>query len=374
MTFFPSAESKGGWRVLTDPSQVRSMGEMNPDKLTLAWECNLQSKAEPSPPDQQQWDIPRATSSSVIVIRHGYIVGEWYQNADENTLWDIYSCTKSFTGTAYGLLFQDSNEGKLPGGKHIDLNSSAYSYIPEGYPLSDPRKEQIKIHHLLTMASGIKGEESSIFDFHLVQARKRCGFFELALGHCDTEDGRSVSKLAGTPGTKFDYSDPAFAHLSLILFNVVEIELEDYLKERVLNQLGIENIEWESIGGGNGNISPHTSPFHGIHITARDLARFGYLALKKGFWKDRQIVPRWWMEKATKTSQGLNKSYGYTWWVNTHGNEWKGTPRDTFAAMGYKSNKCYVIPSLDLVIVRVGDGPWPWNDNIFLKKSISSTL
>jgi len=87
-----------------------------------------------------------------------------------------------------------------------------------------------------------------------------------------------------------------------------------------------------------------------------------------------EIVSGKWREKATQTSQPLNKDYGYTWWVNTQGTLWQGVPKDAFAAMGFNSNKCYVIPSLDLVVVRVGDGPWPWDDSGFLRRVIASAL
>jgi len=87
-----------------------------------------------------------------------------------------------------------------------------------------------------------------------------------------------------------------------------------------------------------------------------------------------EIVSGKWMEKATQTSQPLNKDYGYTWWVNTQGTLWQGVPKDAFAAMGFNSNKCYVIPSLDLVVVRVGDGPWPWDDSDFLRRVIALAL
>ena len=68
------------------------------------------------------------------------------------------------------------------------------------------------------------------------------------------------------------------------------------------------------------------------------------------------------MELATQTSQDLNPAYGYTWWVNTKGARWPSLPRDTFALEGYRANRCYIIPSLDLVVARVGSGPATWDE------------
>jgi len=369
--YYPPPESKGGWRVLADADSVRLMGEIDQGRLVSAWEYSLHSQSEPTEFYPAEYHVPRANSSSVLVIRHGYIVGEWYQNADKNTVWNVYSCTKSFTGTAYGILLQNSTEGKLR--KRVTLDSPAYKYIPEGHPVTDARKRKIKIRHLLTMTSCIKGENSGVFGIHFRSPPRGCGPFEFALGRCPTVGGKWVSKLTGDPGTRFGYSDPAFEHLSLIFYDVMRREIDGYLKEKVLDPIGVENFVWDRIGG-DGNIGPHTLSSTGIHITARDLARFGYLALNKGLWTGRQLVPSKWMKMATEASQPLNKNYGYTWWVNTAGTCWEDVPRDTFAAMGFAANKCYVIPSLDLVVVRIGDGPWPWNDTAFLRKVMSSVL
>ena len=85
-------------------------------------------------------------------------------------------------------------------------------------------------------------------------------------------------------------------------------------------------------------------------------------------------MPRQWIETATRSSQLLNQNYGHTWWVNTVGTMWDGSPRDAFDAMGFGGNKCYVIPSRDLVVVRIADGPMPWNDTPFLRKIVEAML
>jgi CubicO group peptidase (beta-lactamase class C family) len=70
-------------------------------------------------------------------------------------------------------------------------------------------------------------------------------------------------------------------------------------------------------------------------------------------------VPKWWIDLATASSQRIriNPSYGYTFWVNTDGMLWSGVPKDAFAFMGYESNRCYVVPSLELVVVSLGFTP-----------------
>ncbi len=300
-------------------------------------------------------------SWSIVIIRHGHLVREFYTfNVLIPTRFDIWSGTKSFTGTAWGLLLDESRRGALPKGQTVDLDSPAYAFLPEGHPLSDARKERILIRHLLTMTSGIPGEEEGLAGMPTATGD---GPFEYALGRCPNRFGQWAGQLSGEPGTRWNYSDPAFSHLSLLFANIMGREMADTLQERIFAPIGIENLSWD-VQGGSGSIGPHTNAHTGIHVSARELARFGYLMLHKGMWQDEQLVPAWWLDLSTRTSQTLNPSYGYTWWVNTQGAEWPALPRDAFALMGYRSNKCYIIPSLDLVVARVGSGPSTWNEGL----------
>jgi hypothetical protein len=74
------------------------------------------------------------------------------------TTFDVWSATKSATGIAVGMLLDDSRNHRVPGNVTIDLDSPVYEFIPEGRPLTDPRKEKIQLKHLLSMTSGIPGE------------------------------------------------------------------------------------------------------------------------------------------------------------------------------------------------------------------------
>jgi CubicO group peptidase (beta-lactamase class C family) len=275
------------------------------------------------------------------------------------TRFDVWSCTKSFTGVTWGLLLDDSRQGLLPGGKHIDLDTPAYPTIPLGYPLSDNRKERITCRHLLSMTSGIPGEDAGVIG---IPTATGVGPFEHSLGFNQNRFGRQAGVLTSEPGTVWDYSDPAIAHLALAFAQITGKDFDPVFQERVCIPIGIENMSWD-IQGGSGFIGPHTNAHTGVHISAREFARLGYLMLHKGIWEDKQVLPRWWVELSTQSSQKLNPRYGYTWWVNPGGLNWPGLPTDMFAASGYRSNRCYVVPSLDLVVVRVGSGPATWNEN-----------
>jgi CubicO group peptidase (beta-lactamase class C family) len=341
--YFPPPESKGGWRTLSSEKEIKSIAGIDMDHLSTARAWN------------EQYHVP----SAVVVIRRGYLIAEWYANgAQPDTLFNIYSCTKSFTGTAYGLLFEDSRHDRLPASSHVDLDTPAYQQIPGGYPLTDPRKERITFRHLLSMSSGIPGESFGIYGAH---AAPGINAFEAALGRFPLI-GRDVpgplwaSKLAAEPGSRWDYSDPAFSHLGLAFNHITGQEMSQFLRERVLGPIGIEKASWELLGVDDGRIGAHVMPMGGLHLTARDMARFGYLMLHGGTWQGQFLIPSWWIELATRNSQPMNPNYGLTWWVNSAG-LWTDAPRDAFAAMGFNTNLCCVIPSLDMVVVRLGLGP-----------------
>jgi CubicO group peptidase (beta-lactamase class C family) len=348
VTYYPPSESAGGWRRCQLDDEIRNNAGMDPQRLRLIGQTQLQVFGGP-------W--------AIVIVRNGFLVAEWFGvPAMPATTFDIWSCTKSATGIAFGMLFEDSRNHRLPGGAKIDLDSRAYDFIPEGSPLTDSRKDKIQVKHLLSMTSGIPGESEGLIS---IPVKPGGGEFELALGRDPGRFGISAANLTSNPGERWDYSDAGFAHLSLIFSKVARREISDYMSERVFQPIGIQNFGWDRQGGA-GHIGPHTNAHSGLRFSARDFARLGYLMAHHGQWKGVQIVPGWWIDLATKTSQPLNPNYGYSFWVNTSGTRWPSAPKDAFAFMGYASNRCYVVPSLDLVVVRLGYAPPNWPEDALL--------
>jgi CubicO group peptidase (beta-lactamase class C family) len=346
--YYPPSESGGGWRRCQNEDELRNKAGMDPKRLHLI---------------AQEHALLYGGPWAIAIVRNGYLVGEWFGVPTmPATTFDVWSCTKSATGIAFGMLFDDSRNHRLPGNVKIDLESPAYDFIPEGHPLTDPRKEKILLKHLMSMTSGIPGQSEGLIGIAVSPGK---GEFELALGKDPSRYGVSTSTMTAEPGTRWNYSDAAFAHLSLIFSKVTGREIFDYMKERVFEPIGVQNSGWD-LQGGAGHIGPHTNAHSGLRLSARDFARVGYLMAHQGRWQGKQIVPQWWIELATKSSQELNRSYGYTFWVNTDGTQWPTVPKDAFAFMGYASNRCYVVPSLDLVVVRLGYGPPNWPEGALL--------
>jgi CubicO group peptidase (beta-lactamase class C family) len=355
-TYYPPSESAGGWRRCGSDDEIRKNAGMDPERLRLVGLNQSQVYAGP-------WVI--------AVVHHGYLVREWFGvPAMPATTFDVWSCTKSATGIAFGMLLDDSRRHELPNNAQIDLDSPAYGYVAEGHPLTDPRKEKITLRHLLTMTSGIPGESKGVIGIAVPPGG---GEYEVALGKQETRFGASAATLTGEPGTVWDYSDAAFAHLSLIFAKVAGREIGDYMRERVFEPIGIQNFGWD-LQGGAGHIGPHTNAHSGLRLSARDFARLGYLMAHNGVWQGRQIVPQQWIEMATRSSQDLNRSYGYTFWVNTVGEQWPSVSKDAFAFKGYGSNRCYIVPSLDLVVVRVGYGPPLWGEDALLPSVVGAVI
>jgi CubicO group peptidase (beta-lactamase class C family) len=324
---FPLPEREGGWPTgapdAAKPAAIRTEAGTDEDKLAEAWKYNAAAEG----------------ASGLLVIRHGRIVGEWYKDCNRESTFNIYSCSKSYTSLAFGLLLADSDAGKLPGGKRLSLDTHVFTseWLPEARPLSDPRKADITLRQLLTMTSGISGDEPPTF-----------APFEWALGKIE---GSAWSRLKGDPGKVFHYSNAGIMHLVLLFHRVAGQDLFAFLKSRVFEPIGMQKVTWNRLGGG-GQIGPFDEGFSGVNTTAREHARFLYLALHRGAWAGKRIVPTSYYDFAWQGTK-VNPEYGGLWWVYPHH---PGAPKDMVQTAGFRQNHGWIVPSLDLVFVRVGDG------------------
>jgi CubicO group peptidase (beta-lactamase class C family) len=330
--YFPPPESKGGWRSLL-PAQGEPTAEQKAaiartagvdwDALKAAWEFNAAAEG----------------ATGLLVIRKGHIVGEWYKDCDRNQTFNIYSSSKAYTSLGFGLLLADSEAGKLPGGKKLTLDTRVCNadWLPESLPLPDQRKTDITVRHLLNMLSGIGPEP--------VPAEAP---FETALGKTDKSP---FAKLKADPGTAFNYSNAGVAHLVLLFKNASGKDLFPFLKERVFDPAGMEKISRTQIGG-EGKLGPLSQGYSGILTTPREHARFCYLALHKGDWAGKHLVPAEHYDFAWQGTR-IKPDYGAQWWVYPRH---KDAPKDLVQTAGARINHGFVIPSLDLVFVRLGDG------------------
>jgi CubicO group peptidase (beta-lactamase class C family) len=340
--YFPPPESKGGWRTLLpengipDSEQkkiIREVAGVDWDKLAEVAALN----------EKMGFD------SGIVVIRKGWIVGEWYKgsyNRDKRR--GLYSSTKSYISTCFGLLLDDMEKGKLPDRKKLTLDTKVCNkeWLPECLPLSDPRKADITLRHLLFATSGIPKEGLKIPEE--VAARSK-GSIEMSLG---LVEGSPWAKLTGQPGTMFNYSSPGVWHLILVFNNAAGMDLFPYVKKRICDPIGMENVGWSTIGGFQRR---YCTP-GGFTCSAREHARFCYLAMHRGKWAGKEIVPAGYYDWAWQGTKA-NPVYGAQWWLAAARH--KDGPQDLVQTIGNGNNSGWIIPSLDLVCTRIGDGPIP---------------
>ncbi len=328
----PPPEDRGGWRSLLPASgepdakakaKIRRVAGVDWDRLLDAWRHNA--------------SVPGSTG--LLVIRRGHVVGEWYKDADRETAFNIYSSSKAYTSTAFGLILADFGAGPLPDGRTLALDDEVCNtdWLPESLPLPDPRKERITVRHLLNMASGL-GQEA-------VPTERP---FEWSLGHVD---GSPMAMLKADPGREFHYSNAGVAHLVLLFQHATGTDLFPFLKGRIMDPIGMGTVRWQALGG-DGAIGPYSQGYSGIHATPRQHARFCHLALHRGIWAGHRLVPDSYYDFAWRGT-GPKPEYGAQWWVNPRV---EGAPRDLVMTLGRNHNDGFVCPSLDLIVVRLGDG------------------
>jgi CubicO group peptidase (beta-lactamase class C family) len=341
--YFPPAEDQGGWRSLLpengDPDRkqkatLREVAGVDWNKLQEAWHHNAAA------------DGP----SGLLVIRRGQLVGEWYRDCDRKTDFNIYSCSKAYTSTAFGMILTDFGAAANAAAKPLSLATKVCNaeWIPESLPLTDARMSEITVRHLLNMVSGFGDENPPDPPGGKSPFEPKGRPFEWFLGHVD---GSPMAKLKSDPGKAFHYSNAGVAHLVLLFHHATGNDLYPFLKDRLFNPIGMKQVRWLS-NGGDGAIGPYSQGYSGVTTTAREHARFCYLSLHRGQWAGKQIVPAGYYDFAW-AGIAEKPDYGAQWWVYPHHQD---APRDLVQCAGFRNNHGYIVPSLDLVFVRVGSG------------------
>jgi len=306
--YWPTA----AWRTC-DPKEV----DMDPKKLKeLNEEIRLLL--------EMQLDI-----HSVLIIRKGYIVAEQYYSEEygPGDLHRIYSCTKSITSALLGIA---SGKGLLG-----SVDEKMVDFFPE-YEIKNlsEDKKNITLEHLLTMSSGLE-------------------WYEIEYPYGDSRntfrqwyDGGALVKFVldqptvAAPGEEFSYSTGSSHILSAVVKKLTGVRADSFAMEQLFKPLGIDEIYWPTddegvpLGGS------------GARLTPRDMARLGYLYLKKGNWDGKQIVPEFWVESSQQKHMERkyipDSYYGYQFWVSDYG---------TYSAVGYQGQWITIVPEHDLVVI-----------------------
>jgi len=282
---------------------------------------------------------------AVVVTRHGRIVWERYWGGwDEDSTDNSWSMAKSMTDALVGIAI---SEGKIK-----SVNESVADFIPEWRGTD---KEEITLRNLLSMTSGLLWNEE---------------YFEVSeMITMLTSDDQTAYVISRPrfhdPGDDWYYSSGDTQLFSAVIKAATGMEAGQYAQEKLFGPIGMEGATWDT------DTSGHTMTFCCVHTTARNFARFGYLFLRDGRWNDQQVVPADWVKESVEQSQWENQSYGFYWWLQ----DLPDVPKDMFMADGFQTKRIYVIPSLDIVAVRIGQGDGEaWDDNAFLKPIVESVI
>ena len=166
------------------------------------------------------------------------------------------------------------------------------------------------------------------------------------------------------PGSNWLYNTPAYHHLLRIVAAAAGLDRNEVTRQWLTGPLGMRDSRWEPRPWANSAIAT------GFATSARGLARFGLFILAGGSWDGETVIEdKTYLAEMLQPSQALNPSYGLLWWANgqtssmswaippvtTSGTLIPAAPTDLVAAQGARDRKLYVVPSLDLVVARLGD-------------------
>ena len=267
--------------------------------------------------------LEEKNTKSFIILHKGKIVVEHYMNGHtETSPWYWASAGKTLT-TAVAGIAQEENL--------INLNSKVSDYIGTGWTSATLEKENlITCKNLLSMTSGLDD----------------------TLG-----DGIAPNNLQyiADAGMRWAYHG-VFLKMQDVIASASNETWDDYFNSKLKDRIGMTGA-W--IQTGNPNV---------FWSTTRSMARFGLLMYANGIWETTQIIPEPFLNEATTISQNINEAYGYMWWLNgkntyrlpqtqldISGELIPNAPQDMYCGLGKNDQKIYVVPSKDLVIIRMGE-------------------
>jgi CubicO group peptidase (beta-lactamase class C family) len=266
--------------------------------------------------------------SNGLIMRHGYIVAEW---GDTKRVDMTYSVTKTYLSTTAGLA--------LDRGLIRNVHDPVKEYVQDA-GFDSEHNAAITWHQLLNQTSGWEG---------------------VLWGKPDWADRfNGTRRPSEEPGKHWRYNDVRVNQLALALLHIWRRPLPQVLKELVMDPIGasptwrwhgydnswvtIDGVKMQSVSGGG-----HWGG--GMFISTRDHARFGYLFLRGGKWKERQIISENWIKLAS-TPTNLQPNYGYmNWYLNTNRKQFPSASESSIFFLGNGTNMIWIDRDHDMVVV-----------------------
>ncbi|WOD41024.1 serine hydrolase [Nodosilinea sp. E11] len=310
----------------------------------------------PSEALQTALAFAEAQNSVALLVMHRdrLVLEQYWQGHQATDRVNSMSMVKTLLALLIGVAI---DEGKI-----ASIQEPVSTYLSEW--ANDPRGD-ITIADLLYMQSGLRNDDrTDTLESDLVKLYGGSDAQKLALG----------IPLEGSPGEVFDYNNFNSQLLSLVLERATGESFGDYLSSRL----------WQPLGAGDGFLwldrpRGHAKPFCCFFATAPDWVRLGQLLLHDGQVGGSQVIPQGWIEQMRRESP-LEPTFGLHLWLKARTNAYPQVNRassapfaaaDTFYLDGRHHQRVYVIPSEDLVIVRLGEDPPAWNDAVIVNAIVA---
>ena len=276
--------------------------------------------------DEGKQMVSRKTRSLFVVYKDTIILDVNQDGFTSDTPQLGWSMTKSWMNTLVGMQVLDGR---------MDINQDRL------FDHWTDERSTITLDHMLTMTTGIDWEE----EYGTVADATEMLYM--------TEDivsaaNDNLSKYE--PGTQWYYSSGTSNMVSGLLrdqFGNVDEYLE-YPYDAMFDKLGMDNSFIEVDERGN-----YIGSSYG-YASTKDWAKFGMLYLHDGIWNGERLLPEGWIDYTNTEVPSSEGRYGAHFWLNKRGVAFSDAPFDTYSANGYNGQKTIIIPSKDLVIVRLG--------------------
>lgn len=282
-------------------------------------------------------------SSALLVLHKGELLLEkyWQGNTAESTT-NSMSMAKTIIGLLIGKAIE---EGKIESEQEL-----VAKYLPEW---KDDARAKITIADLLYMQSGLRNEDQAGDPFS--------DLTWMYIGP-DVQETTLAIPAEVEPGTDYDYNNANTQLLGIILERVTALPIEEYASTRLWQKIGAKDAGWWLD-------SPDGMPkvFCCYFARARDWVRLGRLFLQGGRWDGQQVVSKTWIQKMLVPSK-LERDYGYHIWLGFEDGGLKKKERSemylapTITIDGKSKQKVFIVPSQDLIVLRIGEMPANWDE------------
>jgi hypothetical protein len=292
---------------------------------------------------------------AVVVLKNGKIVAERYAPG--------LSADMPLAGWSLAKSVMNALVGVLVGQGRLDL--AAPAPVPEWQGENDPRRA-ITLDQLLRMVSGLAFSERG--GGALVDVTR------MLMREPDAAAFAAAKPLADPPGTRWAYASGTTNIISRIIrAHLGEAAYRDFPRQALFAPLGMDSARLETDASGTFVGSSF------LYATARDWAKFGQLYLQDGVWQGRRILPAGWVRYSNTLTPLSKGEYAAHFWLDIAAdyrqtNPGPPLPADAFHAMGYEGQCVSIIPSLGLVIVRLGltRTAAAWRQDVFVHRIVAA--